>query len=123
MEKKILIVEDEEVIAKMLKDRLQTLGFAVAIEVDGLQGLKRAREWNPDLIILDIMLPEMDGYRVARLLKYDETYKHIPIIMLTARTQPADRQKGMAAGADLYITKPFEADDLINKIKELLKLQ
>lgn len=123
MEKKILIVEDEEVIAKMLKDRLQTLGFAVAIEVDGLQGLKRAREWNPDLIILDIMLPEMDGYRVARLLKYDETYKHIPIIMLTARTQPADRQKGMAAGADLYITKPFEADDLIKKIKELLKIQ
>jgi len=123
MEKKILIIEDEEVIAKMLKDRLQTLGFAVAIEVDGLQGLKRAREWNPDLIILDIMLPEMDGYRVSRLLKYDETYKHIPIIMLTARTQPADRQKGMAAGADLYITKPFEAEDLIGKIKKLLKLQ
>jgi DNA-binding response OmpR family regulator len=123
MEKKILIVEDEEVIAKMLKDRLQTLGFAVAIEADGLQGLKKAREWNPDLIILDIMLPEMDGYRVARLLKYDETYKHIPIIMLTARTQPADRQKGMAAGADLYITKPFEADDLLKKINELLKIQ
>lgn len=119
--KKILIIEDEEVIASMLADRLKTQGFEVKVDSGGMSGLKTARIWKPDLIILDIMLPEMDGYKVSRLLKFDETYKHIPIIMLTARTQETDKQKGKEAGADAYITKPYEPDELLAKIKELLK--
>lgn len=120
--KKILIIEDEEVIVKMLTDRLTKLGYEVQAEYNGMAGLKTARTLKPDLIILDIMLPEMDGYKVARLLKFDEAYKHIPIIMLTARTQEADKQKGREAGADAYITKPYEPDELMAKIKELLKV-
>lgn len=119
--KKILIIEDEEVIANMLADRLKTQGFEVKIDAGGMSGLKTARTWKPDLIILDIMLPEMDGYKVSRLLKFDETYKHIPIIMLTARTQEADKLKGKEAGADAYITKPYEPEELMAKIRELLK--
>lgn len=119
--KKILIIEDEEVIAKMLGDRLKSQGFLIQIEAGGMTGLKTARTWKPDLIVLDIMLPEMDGYKVARLLKFDESFKHIPIIMLTARTQDTDRQKGLEAGADAYITKPYEPEELMAKIKELLK--
>ncbi|MBI5699555.1 response regulator [Candidatus Saganbacteria bacterium] len=105
----------------MLFARLNSQGFEVKVEANGMSGLKTARAWKPDLMILDIMLPEMDGYKVARLLKFDEVYKNIPIIMLTARTQDTDRQKGKEAGADAYITKPYEPEELMAKIKELLK--
>ena len=80
----------------------------------------RARTEKPDLIILDVMLPGMNGYKICRLLKFDEQYKHIPIIMLTAEVQEQDRLTGEETGADYYMTKPFAADKLIAKVAEFL---
>jgi DNA-binding response OmpR family regulator len=84
--------------------RLEASGYEVIEAADGASGLEKARNMNPDLIILDIMLPKMDGYKVARLLKFDEKHRSIPIIMLTARSQQADRETGMAVGCDAYLT-------------------
>jgi DNA-binding response OmpR family regulator len=104
----------------MLKIRLEANSYSVLEAGDGIEGLNMARKHKPDLIILDIMLPKMDGYRVARLLKFDTHYRHIPIIMLTARVQDVDRENGMSAGADVYLTKPFDAQELEKSIADLL---
>ena len=82
--------------------------------------MNQARKENPDMILLDLMLPKLDGYKVCRLLKFDERYKHIPILMLTAKTQEKDKVIGMETGADEYITKPFDMDYLMKKVKEYL---
>jgi DNA-binding response OmpR family regulator len=82
--------------------------------------LNQARREIPDLILLDLMLPKLDGYKVCRLLKFDERYKHIPILMLTAKTQEKDKILGMETGADEYFTKPFEMDHLLQKVKAYL---
>lgn len=118
--KKILIVDDEEDLRKMLKFRLEAVGFDITEAVDGHEGLDKARSTGPDLLILDLMLPKIDGYKVCRMLKFDEKYKHIPIIMFTARAENKDKQIGKEMGADTYITKPFEPEVLLAKIKELL---
>ncbi|MBU4311604.1 MAG: response regulator [Candidatus Omnitrophica bacterium] len=118
--KKILIVDDEEDLRKMLKFRLEAVGFDITEAVDGQEGLDKARSTGPDLLILDLMLPKIDGYKVCRMLKFDEKYKHIPIIMFTARAENKDKQIGKEMGADTYITKPFEPEVLLAKIKELL---
>ena len=120
MSKRILIVDDEKDIADTLKFRLEATGYEVIVSYDGQDGLNRAKTGSPDLIILDLMLPKIDGYKVCRMLKFDETYKHIPIILFTARIQDDDKKTGMEVGADAYITKPFEASVLLAKIKELL---
>jgi DNA-binding response OmpR family regulator len=122
MERKptILLVEDENEFRQMLKIRLEANSYSVLEAGDGIEGLNMARKHKPDLIILDIMLPKMDGYRVARLLKFDTHYRHIPIIMLTARVQDVDRENGMSAGADVYLTKPFDAQELEKSIADLL---
>ncbi len=120
MAKKILVVEDEPELVKALEVRLKTQNYEVVTALDGEEGLRKAREENPDLIILDIMLPKMDGYKVSRMLKFDESYKHIPIIMLTAKAEQEDKVLGEETGADEYMTKPFEWEHLAKKIKELL---
>ena len=117
---KILIVEDEKEMVAILKMRLEASGFTTALAYDGQDGLNKARTEKPDLILLDLMLPKIDGYKVCRMLKFDEKYKHIPIIMLTARAQDADKDMGKEVGADAYFVKPFEPHDLMAKIKELL---
>jgi len=119
--KKILLVDDEKDLVETLSFRLEANGFEVLISHDGQEGLEKARNDNPDLIILDLMLPRLDGYKVCRMLKFDEKYKNIPIIMFTARAQEADKRMGQEVGADAYITKPFEPQVLLGKIKELLK--
>ena len=119
--KRILIVDDEDDLRNMLKFRLEAMDYDVSEAADGHEGLDRARSGRPDLIILDLMLPKMDGFKVCRMLKFDEKYKHIPIIMFTARAQEKDKQIGKEMGADAYITKPFDPDILLDKIKELLK--
>ncbi|MCM8776542.1 MAG: response regulator [Candidatus Omnitrophica bacterium] len=119
--KKILIVDDEPIIVRVLESRLKTQGYEVVNAYDGQEGLNKVRLENPDLIILDIMLPKMDGYRVCRLLKLDDKYKHIPVLMLSARVQNEDKEKGMAAGADAYITKPFNPKELLDTIQALLQ--
>lgn len=118
--KRILIVDDEDDLRSMLKFRLEAMNYDVSEAVDGQEGLDKSRSENPDLVILDLMLPKIDGFKVCRMLKFDEKHKHIPIIMFTARVTEKDKQIGEEMGADAYITKPFEPEVLIGKIKELL---
>lgn len=118
--KTILVVEDEEDILKTLEMILELEGFMVITASDGMKALELARKKCPDLIILDLMLPKLDGYKVCAMLKHDERYSDIPIIMFTARAQESDRKLGLEARADAYITKPLDPEILIAKIKELL---
>jgi two-component system alkaline phosphatase synthesis response regulator PhoP len=118
--KRILIVDDEPDLLETVQINLEIEGYECLVAYDGFRGFERARKEKPDLIILDVMLPGMNGYKVCRLLKFDEKCKHIPIIMLTAEAQPRDRQTGQETGADVYMTKPFSADKLLAKVKEYL---
>jgi two-component system alkaline phosphatase synthesis response regulator PhoP len=118
--KKILIVDDEVDLVETVRFPLEMEGYNVLVSYNGEDALNQARKENPDLILLDLMLPKLDGYKVCRLLKFDERYKHIPIFMLTAKTQEKDKVLGMETGADEYITKPFEMDYLMGKVKEYL---
>lgn len=119
--KKILIIDDESSLVEMLSMRLEAHNYRVISACDGEEGLDKARSAAPDLIILDLMLPKLDGYQVCRMLKSDERYKHIPIIIFTARAQESDMKAGMEAGADAYVTKPFEPAILLDKIIQLIK--
>ena len=118
--KKILVVDDEVDLVETVRFPLEIEGYNVLVAYNGEEALNQARKENPDLILLDLMLPKLDGYKVCRLLKFDERYKHIPILMLTAKTQEQDKVLGMETGADEYITKPFEMDYLLKKVKEYL---
>jgi len=119
--KKILIVDDEVDLVETLRFPLEMEGFNVLASYNGEDALNQARKENPDLILLDLMLPKLDGYKVCRLLKFDEKYKHIPILMLTAKTQEKDKLLGKETGADEYITKPFDIEEVMKKIKSYLK--
>jgi two-component system alkaline phosphatase synthesis response regulator PhoP len=121
--KKILIIDDESDLVETIRFPLETEGFHVLVSYNGEDGLNQARKENPDLILLDLMLPKLDGYKVCRLLKFDERYKHIPIFMLTAKTQEKDKILGKETGADEYLTKPFDLDELIDKIKAYLSVK
>lgn len=121
MQKKILVVDDEPEIIKMLKMRLEANNYNVITATEGLDGLEKARREVPDLIILDVMLPKIDGYIICRILKFDQKFKDIPIIILTARSKRLDEQIGYETGADAYMTKPFKSEELLAKIKELLE--
>jgi DNA-binding response OmpR family regulator len=118
---KLLIVDDESDLVEMLSLRLEANDYQVISASDGQDGLDKARSELPDLIILDVMLPKIDGYKVCRMLKFDEKYKQIPVILFTARTQASDIKLGADVGADAYITKPFEPDILLDKVAQLLK--
>lgn len=118
--RKILLVDDEKDLVTAVSFRLSAEGYEVISALDGQAALDMAKKEKPDLIILDLMLPKMNGYKVCSLLKADMRYSRIPIIMFTARVQEADRKMGLDAGADAYITKPFEASALLAKIKEFL---
>ncbi len=120
-QKRILVADDEEDIVATLQFALSQEGYLCLTAYDGREALDKAKRENPDLIILDIMMPKMNGYKISRLLKFDKRYKHIPIIMLTARTQEKDKKLGEETGADIYITKPFEMDALIQTIRNMLK--
>ncbi len=117
---KILIIDDEVDLVETVRFPLELEGYQVLVAYNGEEGLQLARKENPDLIILDLMLPKIDGFKVCRFLKFDDKYKHIPIIMLTARSQEKDRLLGKETGADEYITKPFDIDDLLNRIKKYI---
>ncbi len=119
--KRILLVEDEKDLVEVVKIRLEASGYEVLTAADGQQALDKARAQKPDLIILDLMLPRVDGYKVCRMLKFDEKYKHIPVIIFSARAQEADKKLAQEVGAEAYITKPFEPQALLAKIEELLK--
>jgi CheY-like chemotaxis protein len=116
----ILLVEDNEMNRDMLSRRLQRKGYHIVTATDGEKGLSMARATGPDLILMDITLPEMDGWEVARLLKQDERTRHIPIIALTARALVSDRAKAFEVGCDDYDTKPVDFVRLTEKIVNLL---
>ncbi len=118
---RILLVEDEKDMVYAVTLQLEASGYEVITVCDGQEGLEKARKESPDLIILDLMLPKMDGYKVCGLLKADRRYNKIPIIMFTARAQESDIKMGKEVGADAYITKPFDPQLLLEKIRELLK--
>lgn len=115
------MVDDEPDVSKLLKARLESAGYAVFAAFDGVEALKAVKEFSPDLILLDVMLPKMDGYQVCRLLKFDEKSKNIPVIMLTARAGESDKDKSLEAGADAYLTKPFKSDELLSTISSVIK--
>lgn len=119
--KRVLIVEDQAVISNMLRMRLEANNYEVISAADGEEGLEKARKENPNLIILDIMLPKMDGYRICQLLKADPKYKTIPIIISSGRTPQEVRKVSKEVGADAFVSKPFEAEELLSKMKELLE--
>ncbi|MFA5275381.1 MAG: response regulator [Candidatus Omnitrophota bacterium] len=119
--KRILVVEDELELVRAMQIRLEQAGYEVFSTGDGQDALEKAKKENPDLIILDLMLPKMDGYKVCGLLKADARYSRIPVIMATARAQESDEKLGFEVGADAYITKPFQYEILLAKIKELLR--
>ncbi|MFA5085712.1 MAG: response regulator [Candidatus Omnitrophota bacterium] len=120
MAKRILIVDDEVQLVEMVKMRLESAGYEVITAYDGEEGLNMAKKDKPDLIMLDLMLPKMDGYKVCGLLKNDALYSGIPVIMFTARAQEEDLRFGKDLGAEDYLTKPFDPKILFSKIKGLL---
>ncbi len=115
----ILVIEDEDTIAEFLKTGLKYEGYGVTVAKDAVTGLDSARESNPDLIILDIMLPDKDGFEVCRRLRRRGT--SIPILMLTAKKEISDKVEGLDAGADDYLTKPFSFEELLARIRALLR--
>ncbi len=119
--KKILIVDDERDMSYFLGVRLRSQGYTVATAKDGLEALETIKTDQPDLILLDIMMPKMSGYEVCRTLKQSETTKHIPVIFLTARDQAQDRAAALSSGGDDFLAKPFESQALLMKITTWIK--
>ena len=116
---RVLIVEDNEDLAFGLRNNLEIEGYAVEVEADGSRGLARARLTKPDLVILDLMLPGMDGFRVLRALR--EGGMDLPILILTARGEESDKVRGLRLGADDYVTKPFGLLELLARVEALLR--
>jgi two-component system phosphate regulon response regulator PhoB len=117
----ILVVEDEEDILELIRYNLDREGYQTAVAVSGEDGLTMARSRQPDLILLDLMLPGMDGFDVCKVLKNDANTAHIPIVMLTAKSEESDIVAGLELGADDYITKPFSTKVLIARIRTVLR--
>ncbi|HEV8253210.1 MAG TPA: response regulator [Vicinamibacteria bacterium] len=118
---KILLVEDNEMNRDMLSRRLERRGYQVVMALDGQQGVDLARSEKPDLILLDMSLPVLDGWEAARQLKADERTSGIPVIALTAHAMSGDREKALESGCDDYDTKPIDLNRLLGKMETLLK--
>ena len=121
MASKIMVVDDETYIVELVKFNLEKEGFQVIVAYDGLSAMELVESETPDLIILDIMLPNMDGLEVCQALKRDSNYQSIPIIMLTARAEEIDTVLGLELGADDYIKKPFSPRELVARVKARLR--
>jgi len=115
---RILVVDDEPDLITVLRHGLEAEGFEVISAGDGEEGLRRAREDRPALIVLDLMLPKLDGYKVCRALKFDERYKATPILILSARSGEQDRRLALDMGADAFVTKPYEMRELVANIRQ-----
>jgi DNA-binding response OmpR family regulator len=118
--KRILVVDDEPEIRESLAMAFEMKGYQVLMAQNGTAGLELARDEKPDLIILDVTMPEMSGFKVSRFLKFDTAYKRIPIIMLTGRSSAQDQDLGLRTGVDLYLTKPFDLADLMGRAEQIL---
>jgi len=121
MAKKILAVDDEKHIVRLVQVNLERHGYTVVTAFDGKEALEKVQTEHPDLIVLDVMMPYMDGFEVLQNLKKDQSTRDIPVIMLTAKAQDADVFKGWQSGADCYLTKPFNPMELIMFVKRIFK--
>jgi DNA-binding response OmpR family regulator len=120
VERTVLVVDDDPVILRLLEVNFEMEGFVVHTATDGLEGLERAKASPPDVIVSDVMMPRMNGLELVRGLKADPTTASIPVILLSAKAQASDVRDGMDAGADDYVTKPFEPLDLVDRVTKLL---
>jgi two-component system, OmpR family, alkaline phosphatase synthesis response regulator PhoP len=120
MTKKVLIVDDEPNIAISVEFLMRREGFEVLVARDGEEGLARIHADRPDLVVLDVMMPKLDGFEVCKTIRADPTLAGVRILMLTAKGRPAEIAKGLSLGADDYIPKPFSTRELVAKVKELL---
>lgn len=118
--KKILIADDEPDFVELISMRLEVNGFKVVAAKDGQEAIDKTKKEKPDLLILDMMMPKLDGFEVCRMLKFDDNFKDLPIIVLSALDQQQDREKAIEAGADEYFIKPFDLSLLLTKIKDLI---
>jgi len=118
--KRILAVDDEKHIVRLVEVNLQRAGYDVDTAYDGREALEKVKASPPDLIVLDVMMPHLDGFSVLKALKQDATTKHIPVIMLTAKAQDADVFRGWQSGVDSYLTKPFNPLELITFVERIL---
>ncbi len=118
--RQILLVEDDLYSSETLKFALEAKGHKVTLATNGRDALNMVNHEIPQLIILDIMMPKMDGYHFCRLLKFDARFKHIPVIIVSSKIQEADRKLGLACGGDEYITKPYDLNMLINTVEKYL---
>ncbi|MGH9274377.1 MAG: response regulator transcription factor [Acidimicrobiales bacterium] len=116
----VLVVEDDPVILRLLEVNFELEGFGVVLAHDGAEGIEAARAQRPDIIVSDIMMPRVSGIELVQALKADEATASIPIILLSAKAQTGDLKLGMDAGADDYVTKPFEPLDLVDRVNALL---
>jgi len=120
---KVLLVEDQEDNRDMLSRRLKKRGYEVEIAVDGAEGVEKARSEAPDLILMDMSLPVMDGWEATRILKAEDDTRSIPVVALTAHAMSTDREKAFEAGCDAYETKPIELPRLLETMEKLLQTQ
>jgi DNA-binding response OmpR family regulator len=116
----ILIVDDDSDIRELVAFKLRQMGYGVRVEKDGEVGLVVAREEQPDLILLDVMMPRISGIEICRRLRAEEATAHIPIILITAKAQEMDVERGFSAGANDYIVKPFSPRDLVARVENML---
>ncbi|MBF0306964.1 MAG: response regulator [Alphaproteobacteria bacterium] len=116
----VLVVDDEPNIVLSLEFLMKQAGFAVRVARDGDAALRAMEEETPDLVLLDVMLPKRDGYDVCQAIRADARWKHVRILMLTARGREIEREKGLALGADDYITKPFSTREVVERVKQYL---
>lgn len=123
MKPNILVIEDEPDVIELICFKLKESGFDATKALDGTEGLKLARNMEPDLILLDIMIPEVDGLELCKILRHDPKTRSIPIIMVTAKAAEIDRVLGLEYGADDYIVKPFSPRELVLRVRKLLKRQ
>jgi two-component system alkaline phosphatase synthesis response regulator PhoP len=121
MRKKILVVDDDAELVELVCFNLKQAGYAVGTAFDGVEALKKARSLEPDLIVLDVMMPELDGFAVCEILRRDSTTASIPIMMLTALSSELGRMAGLGSGASDFLTKPFSPRLLVARIEELLR--
>ena len=118
--KKILIIDDDAFIRKPLEFILREEGFAAVTAANGDEGLGKVEEERPDLIVLDVMMPGADGFSVCRRVRSDPRFSSIPVILLTAKGQECDRERGMSAGATEFMSKPYSPSELVRRVRELL---
>lgn len=119
-QKTVLAADDDLDTLNIIRMKLEAHQFKVMTAPDGEQALRIFRERRPDLVILDVMMPKLSGFKVARLIKFDAKSKNTPLILLTARTQEADRATGTEVGANVYLTKPFNPEQLLKEVQRLL---